>query len=153
MYKRQDLNPTSQTTGGFTTAGVQSVYNITGTDLSDILTSSTGTEIFRGGTGADHFVFADANGQDQIRDFTAGSGGDVITLYLGAGDADSNGDGRGGDGINATGIDTVAELLARCSDQAGNTKVDLGGGNSILLTDVSVSTLIAANFEVVHNYY
>ena len=139
-----DLNPSITSQGAWGLNGLETIYKIAGTDFADILTSTSSNEIFRGGVGADHFVIADGNGQDQIRDFSAGTGGDVITVLLGANDVD---------GLNATGVDTVAELLARCSDQGGSTMIDLGGGNSLLLANVNVATLVGANFELVDNYY
>lgn len=126
------------------TLGLTTKTAITGTALADLLQSTTGTELFRGGAGADHFIVGDSSGNDTVLDFAAGSGGDVVTLYLGANDTD---------GINGTGVDTVTELMAKATDEGGSTRIDLGAGNSLLLVDVDVSTLVAANFEVVTTYF
>ncbi|TRZ56060.1 MAG: hypothetical protein D4S02_16520, partial [Rhodocyclaceae bacterium] len=142
--KAMDLNPTMTTSvNTWGTNGPELTIKSTGTVLADLMWGTPATEVFRGGAGADHFIIGDGSGKDTVSDFTAGAGGDVVTLYLGAGDTN---------GINGTGVDTVAELMAKAADQGGSTNIDLGGGNSLLLVDVSVSTLIADNFEVVYTY-
>ena len=100
---------------------------------------STADEIFSGGLGSDHFVFADKNGSDEIRSFTAGSSGDLITLILGNADVD---------GLNATGVDTASEALAKAAQQGSDVVIDLGEGNSVTLVGVLIDDLVAANFEV-----
>jgi len=102
--------------------------------------STSPDEVFTGGSGADHFVFADGNGDDSVTDFSAGAGGDVLTLVLGVGDTD---------GLNATNADTVAEILARGTQQGDNTVFDLGQGHSVTLTGVRLTDLVASNFEIV----
>ena len=124
----------------FGVTGLTTVIQIQGTDLADVMRSSSANEIFTGGSGADHFVFADGSGTDEIRGFVAGSSGDRITLLLGVGDSD---------GLNATGVDTTSEALARASQQGGDVMIDLGAGNSIKLTGVMLDDLRTANFEVV----
>jgi hypothetical protein len=124
----------------FGATGLTTVIQIQGTDLADVMRSSSANEIFSGGSGSDHFVFTDGSGTDEIRGFVAGSSGDLITLLLGVGDSD---------GLNATGVDTTAEALARASQQGGDVMIDLGAGNSIRLTGVMLDDLRTSNFEVV----
>ena len=86
-------------------------------------------------------MLGDHSGVDQARGFVAGSGGDVLSILLGSNDTD---------GLNGTGVDTVAEIMAHAAQQGSDTWVDLGAGNSILLVGVSSSSLTSANFEIVH---
>jgi hypothetical protein len=123
----------------FGDTGLSTVTQIQGTDLADVMYSSAVNETFSGGLGADHFVFADTNGNDEIRGFVAGSSGDLITLQLGLDDTD---------GLNGTGVDTAAEALARATQQGSDVMLDLGNGNSIKLVGVLLDDLVAANFEV-----
>jgi hypothetical protein len=123
----------------FGDTGLSTVTQIQGTDLADVMYSSSANEIFSGGLGADHFVFAHGNGNDEIRGFVAGSSGDRITLLLGPDDTD---------GLNGTGVDTAAEALARATQQGSDVMLDLGNGNSIKLVGVLLDDLGVANFEV-----
>ena len=123
----------------FGTTGLTTVTKVTGTELADLLQSTQSDEIFNGGLGADRFVFADDNGADEIRGFAAGDDGDVITVILGLGDSD---------GLNATGIDTASELLAKAVQQGDDVVFDFGLGNSLRLAGVLVDDLSVANFGV-----
>ena len=114
---------------------------VTGTDYADLLYSTSGNEVFNGGKGSDHIVFADSSGNDQVRGFTAGDNGDVLTVLLGRYDQD---------GLNGSGIDTVAELMAQATLQGKNTVIDLGAGNSVELVGIALQNLKAANFEVLY---
>ena len=124
----------------FGMTGLTTVIQIQGTDLADVMRSSATNEIFIGGLGADHFVFADGSGNDEIRGFVAGNSGDLITLLLGTHDSD---------GINATGVDTATEALSKATQQGGDVLIDLGAGNSVRLTGVMLDDLRTSNFEVV----
>lgn len=115
----------------------------TGTALSDLLMSTTASELFVGLAGADHFVIPDGAGVDVIKDFTPGASGDVLTLLLGSNDTD---------GLNGTGVDTVAEALAKGSQQSADTVFDFGGGNTVRLVGVTLGDLTAANFEVMPSF-
>jgi len=114
---------------------------VTGTDYADLLYSTSGNEVFNGGKGSDHMVFADGSGNDQVRGFTAGDNGDVLTVLLGRYDQN---------GLNGSGIDTVAELMAQATQQGKNTVIDLGDGNSVELVGIARQNLTAANFEVLY---
>jgi Ca2+-binding RTX toxin-like protein len=138
-----DLSFKNGQKAAFGSSGLATVLQIQGTDLADVMRSSSANEIFSGGLGADHFVFSDGSGQDEIRDFVVGADGDRITLVLGAGDSD---------GLNATGVNTATLALARASQQGNDVMIDLGAGNSLKLIGVSVDGLLAANFEVINAF-
>ena len=123
----------------FGTTGLSTVTKVTGTELADLLQSTSSDEIFNGGLGADRFVFGDDNGSDEIRGFAAGDGGDVITVILGLTDTD---------GLNATGVDTASELLAKAVQQGDDVVFDFGLGNSLRLAGVLVDDLSVANFGI-----
>jgi hypothetical protein len=134
---------TSKTAAWGATGKVEVTALFTGTALSDLLVSSTASEIFVGLGGADHFVFADAAGVDVIKDFTPGTSGDVLTLLLGSGDTD---------GFNGTGVDTVAEALAKGVQQGSDTVFDFGAGNTIRLVGVTLGDLTSDNFEIMPTF-
>ena len=116
------------------------IMKVIGTDLADLLVSTNANESFQVGAG-DHVVLADSSGTDDVRGFVAGAGGTVLTINLGANDTD---------GFNGTGVDTVAEILARANQQGSDVLFDLGAGNSILLVGVTQTDLVSGNFEMVH---
>ncbi len=116
------------------------ILKVMGTDLADLLVSTSADESFQVGAG-DHVVLADGSGADEVRGFVAGAGGSVLTINLGANDTD---------GLNAIGVDTVAEILARANQQGSDVSFNLGGGNSILLVGVTQTELVNGNFEMVH---
>ena len=124
-------------------AGLIMVNQIQGTDLADILRSTSANEVLTGGAGVDHFVFADGSGADEIRDFVAGATGDSITLVLGASDSD---------GLNGSGVNSATLALGRASQQGSDVLIDLGAGNSVRLIGVLVENLVAANFEVTNTF-
>jgi Ca2+-binding RTX toxin-like protein len=114
---------------------------VTGTSFADLLYGTQADEIFVGGAGSDHIVIRDDSGSDRVWDFRVGIGGDVLVLELGATDTD---------GLNGTGIDTQAELIARATQIGDDALVNLGNGNSVQLVGINVDDLTAANFAVVH---
>jgi len=112
---------------------------ITGTDYADVLYSTTHNEIMDGGAGRDYLVFGDDSGTDKVRNFKAGTDGDVIALLLGKYDVD---------GINGTGIDTIQELMAVITEDGHDTLLELGGDNTIRLVGVASDMLTKANFDI-----
>jgi hypothetical protein len=66
-----------------------------------------------------------------------------LTLLLGSGDTD---------GFNGTGVDTVAEALAKGSQQGADTVFDFGAGNAVRLVGVNIGDLTSDNFEVMPTY-
>ena len=137
------LFKTSQTAAWGSSGKLEVSTLFTGTALSDLLVSSSANEVFVGMAGADHFVIPDAAGVDVIKDFTPGASGDVLTLLLGLNDTD---------GLNGTGVDTVAEALAKGTQQSADTVFDFGGGNTVRLVGVTLGDLTAANFEVMPSF-
>lgn len=134
-----DLAPTTSSKAVRVGDSFKVVDKITGTDFADLIYSSNKDEIFVGNAGADHFVITDGSGKDVVYDFRAGSGGDVITLELLAGDVD---------GLNALNIKTASDLKALAVQQASDVYFDLGAGNSLTLIGVKLDDLVLANFEV-----
>jgi len=137
------LFKTSQTAAWGSSGKLEVSTLFTGTALSDLMNSSSANEVFVGMAGADHFVIPDAAGVDVIKDFTPGASGDVLTLLLGLNDTD---------GLNGTGVDTVAEALAKGTQQSADTVFDFGGGNTVRLVGVTLGELTAANFEVMPSF-
>ena len=77
-----------------------------------------------------------------IADFDV-AGGDKLVFLLGANDTD---------GLNASTVDTAAEVLARANAEGTSTRIDLGSNHSVLLLDVALSSLSSAIFEILNNY-
>ena len=134
-----DLSPTHLETSTWGTTGIESLINTNGTAFADLVKASGNNEVLIGGAGADYFVFQDGNGDDVVADFQVGAQGDVMALNLGANDSD---------GINGTGVNSVAELIALGVQRGNDVYFDLGQGNSVTLTGVRVSDLVDANFDV-----
>ncbi len=104
--------------------GNQGDDTIFGNAGDDFLYGDQGNDALYGGEGNDNFVFTSGNGKDYVMDFTLGD-----KLYI-------------EDGINHTGIHTLADLADR-AEAAGTdtTVVDLGEGNSITLSNVNAADL------------
>jgi len=105
-------------TGG---TGVDTLYGGTG---DDTLTGGGGDDILRGGDGADVFVFSGSGGDDQIDGFTLGE--DVLDV-----------------GDTTTDFTDLASVQAAAADTADGLLIDLGGGDSVLLTGLALSDLNA----------
>lgn len=135
-----DLSATTKSQGVRVGDTFKIVDKVTGTDFADLLRSSAKDEVFVGNAGADHFVIGDASGDDQIYDFYAGSGGDVLTFELGVGDVN---------GLNGTNAKTATDVKALAVQQGNDVYMDLGGGHSLTLVGVKVDDLTLSNFEVV----
>mgnify|MGYP000246300659 CR=1 FL=1 len=139
-----DLSFKTSKTAAWGASGQVEVSTLfTGTALSDLMMSSAANEVFVGMGGADHFVIPDGAGVDTIKDFSTGASGDVLTLLLGMGDTD---------GLNGSGVDTVAKALAKGSQQGADTVFDFGAGNTVRLVGVALSDLSADNFEVMPSF-
>ncbi|MCC7273324.1 MAG: hypothetical protein IT561_11710 [Alphaproteobacteria bacterium] len=114
--------------GNDTVFGGQGADALFGGDGDDWLSGDLGNDTSTGGDGADAFVFRAGSGQDSIVDF---AGGDRIALQA---------------NMNGTGVDTFAELVQHiAANGQGNTLIDLGGGNSLLLLGVQPAALNAGN--------
>jgi Ca2+-binding RTX toxin-like protein len=92
----------------------------------DILTGGLGSDHLYGNEGNDTFVVTSNAQLDAILDFEAGI--DRIDLTA------------------LAGIDDFAGLEALAVEDSGNTIFDLGGGNQLLLYQVSLATLDANDF-------
>ncbi|WBL77252.1 Ig-like domain-containing protein [Bradyrhizobium xenonodulans] len=94
---------------------------------NDTLAGADGNDYLAGGSGADTFVYANGGGADYIGDFDR-SEGDRIDL------------------TGVTGIFTLADIQARATQQASDTLIDFGSGNTITLANVTVGSLVASDF-------
>lgn len=94
---------------------------------NDTITGRGGNDTLTGGTGDDTFVFATGDGADVITDFTAGAGSlDKIDLS------------------GLAGLDDFLDLVL--TQDGANTVIDLGGGDSVTLTNVIVGNLHQDDF-------
>ena len=91
---------------------------------ADTLTGGVGADVLTGGAGDDLFRFAAGDGADTIADFADGE--DRIDL-------------RGHTGITSFGDLTITQ-------SSGDVVIDLGGGDQITLSGVTVSELDASDF-------
>ncbi|MES2942487.1 MAG: hypothetical protein V4772_06415 [Pseudomonadota bacterium] len=101
-----------------------------GSTGADQLTGGAGTDILQGGRGADTFIFAAGSKRDVIDAFNVGQG-DKISLQI---------------NLNGSGITDGASALARVSDISGNAVLNLGDGNTVILTGVLTADLDVGSF-------
>ncbi|MFC7473877.1 Ig-like domain-containing protein [Dankookia sp. GCM10030260] len=99
---------------------------LSGDNGLDTLDGLGGNDILPGGNGPDRFILRGGNGQDRITDFR-----DEDIMVLPAGNPD---------------LDGVAEVLARITDTAQGTLLDLGGGNAVLFEGVAKASFAADDF-------
>lgn len=85
---------------------------------ADILDGGRGTDTLWGETGADTFRFHEGGGKDVIRDFEPGT--DTIA-FIGHG--------------------TLPEILAQADETGGDVRFDLGGGDLLVVRDVTLDAL------------
>lgn len=105
---------------------------IAGQDGNDFLDGYAGNDLLYGGAGADIFSFKAGSGQDVVGDFTpAGSEHDTILI---------------GPNVNGSGIVDYASLQSHLSQSGADVLIDLGAGNSVLLQNVQLAQLTAADF-------
>ncbi len=98
---------------------------IYGNGSANDLRGGAGSDTITGGGGADRFTVKAGDGSDTITDFQAGSGGDVLTL----------------DGYALT---TFADL--HFTQVGADLQIALNGMESLLLKNVTASSLAAGNF-------
>jgi serralysin len=89
---------------------------------SDTLTGSAGDDTLRPGAGADVLVFASGSGEDVVSGFET----EDDTLDLSA---------------TTTDFTNLASVQAAASNTAGGLLIDLGGGDSLLLADLTLDDL------------
>ncbi|WP_306768074.1 DUF4214 domain-containing protein [Bradyrhizobium sp. MOS002] len=99
---------------------------------NDRLQGGGGHDVLVGGTGNDTFVFAPHDGTDTISDFTAITGtanSDTILLS----------------GIS--GVNTFSDVLLHLTQVGADTVLNFGTGDTLTLSNVSVSSLTASDFQ------
>ncbi len=97
----------------------------------DTLDGGTGDDLLSGNRNADTFVFADGHGRDTITDFDALKDAEKIDLSA----------------VSAIGsIRDLTDMGGAASQQGADVLIDTGGGNSILLQDVSLGNLDDSDF-------
>lgn len=142
---------TAQSWYSYTLSNTQSVENLslmgngntnaTGNNLNNLITGNTannvisggkGSDTFTGGGGIDTFAVLKGDGMKTITDFaTSGPGADQVRL----------------DGFAWASFDALRNQMT----QVGNdTLISLGGTDSVLLKNVNVTSLSAANFQLLN---
>lgn len=106
--------------------GGQDADTLSGGDGDDSLYGNRGADVLVGGAGLDSFIFATGSGADTISDFT------YFTDYL---VIQRN--------VNGSGIAGVADVISRATQAGADVVIDLGGGNSVTLSNYSKSSLNA----------
>ena len=105
--------------------------NATGNGLDNTITGNDGNNIITGGVGTDTFVFKPGFGNDTITDFHPGE--DIVQF-------------------DHTDFADVASVMAHAADDGfGNTTITLDAGNSVVLQNVTVATLLQhqSDFHIV----
>lgn len=103
---------------------------IAGLASNDTLIGQGGNDTATGGTGNDQFWFFIGDGADEITDFVAGSATDDVIRIFGRGAA----------------LDSFSELMALASQIGSNVFINLGGGDSITLLNVTLGNLDTTDF-------
>jgi Ca2+-binding RTX toxin-like protein len=107
--------------------------NLTGNEFNDYLSGNEGVNVLNGAGGSDYLA---GRGGNDIFQFGAASGGDVIVDFV-----------QGQDRIDVSALGlTFAQLQAGFVQAGGNGTINLGGGNSITLFNVTLANLTAADF-------
>ncbi|MCB1341135.1 MAG: hypothetical protein KDK24_08730 [Pseudooceanicola sp.] len=110
--------------GNDTVSGGEGNDRVDGQDGDDILNGDAGTDIYNGGLGNDVFVFAADGVRDVIKDFEDGA--DLID-------------------ISAFGLADFA-ALSMTQVSVDRVLIDLGGGDLIAVSDVTLAQLTAEDF-------
>ena len=113
-----------------TVYGGQGNDRLYGNGGNDVIYGNAGDDWMHGGADADTFVFGSGDGNDTLGKFVSGE--DIIQLQ---------------GGLNNSGIQSGTDALAALTYSNGNAVLDLGGGNS--LTIENVSNLTAADFVII----
>ena len=112
--------------GHDTLSGGDGTDTLSGGAGNDQMSGGAGDDILTGDGGADVFIFAAGSGNDTVTDFDA-SEGDVLDLSA-----------------TSPGFGNIDQLTASAVDTADGLLIDLGGGNSVTLTGISVADLLSA---------
>ncbi len=116
--------------GNDSLTGGGGVDRLKGDAGEDTLNGRFGDDLVTGGAGDDLFEFRQSHGSDTYDDFVAGAGTDDAIELIAFG----------------TAFDTFAEVIAAASDNGNHTTIDFGGGDSILLLNVTVADLHEDDF-------
>ncbi len=102
---------------------------INGRGGNDYIMGGAGADTLIGGSGVDNFIFYAGFGKDVIQDFTAGLGAtDILRLSLGAN------------------FDSFAEIMAVATQVGSNTVITIDAADTITLSNLQWSTLVADDF-------
>ncbi len=112
--------------GHDTLSGGDGTDTLSGGAGNDQMSGGAGDDILTGDGGADVFIFASNSGNDTVTDFDA-SEGDVLDVSA-----------------TSPGFGNIDQLADSAIDTADGLLIDLGGGNSVTLTGVSVADLLSA---------
>lgn len=97
---------------------------------ADTLVGEIGADTLVGGADSDQFWFFVGDGADIVTDFTAGAATDDVIRLFGRGAA----------------LDTLTELLALSTQVGADVVINLGGGDTITLQNVTLASLDASDF-------
>lgn len=115
-------------TGNDSVSGDAGADTLRGGVGNDTLIGGTGNDVLTGGSGFDIFLFRQGDGHDRIVDFQEGAGlGDVIGLTLDPGA-------------------TFEDVMTAATQVGNNVVISFGPNDSITLTDVLRSQLVADDF-------
>jgi Ca2+-binding RTX toxin-like protein len=121
------------------------VNGITGSNFNDVLSGDANSNFLNGGSGNDRLE--GRGGSDSL---TGGGGSDTFVYSTGDGSDTINDFNHGqADKIDLSGVGGIYNLndvMAHATQVGQNTLIDFGFGDSITLTNVTKSTLAAADF-------
>ncbi len=115
------------------------IENIIGSAFDDTLTGNAGANVIEGdagndaifgNAGDDTFIFASGDDMDTVGDFTAGMSTDDIIALSSFGAA----------------FDTFTEIFNAATESGGNTTIDFGNGDMLVLTGVAKADLHQDDF-------
>ncbi|MGL3111436.1 VCBS domain-containing protein [Bradyrhizobium sp. BR 1432] len=110
-----------------TITGSASGDQLFGNNGNDLINGGAGNDFLGGGLGADTFVYATGGGADTIGDFLQAQT-DKIDL------------------TGVAGVSSFAQVQALATQVGLNTVIDFGNGDSLTLSNVTLSNLTAADF-------
>ena len=122
------LQGQAQNTVGAGTDTLIHFQNLVGSAYNDTLAGAN-ADVLTGGAGADRFVFAPGGGAETVTDFSHAQG-DRIDLTAFAG------------------LHTLSQVLASAGQVGADTVIGLGGGASVTLDNVQLSSLTASDFAL-----
>ncbi len=97
----------------------------------DTIYGEAGDDTITGGAQDDRFIYAAGGGVDAITDFTSGAASAEVILITGFGAA----------------VDTFAEALSFATEIGADVVFDFGGGDGLLLKNVTLAGLDAGDFQ------